>query len=56
LNRRPYAFYDFGNYLGVSNLWHASRNFVFNFGNVEIWNARHLPQFLEVKIQLEHPG
>lgn len=40
LNRRPYSCYDFGNYLGVPNLWYATRNFIFEFGNVAIWNAR----------------
>jgi hypothetical protein len=40
LNRRPYACYDFGNYLGVPNLWHANRNLIFDFGNVAIWNVR----------------
>lgn len=38
--RRYYCCYDFGNYLNVPNIWHETRNRIFNFGDVAVWNER----------------
>jgi hypothetical protein len=40
VNRRSYCCYDFGNYLNVPDAWHNTRNRIFDFGNVEVWNVR----------------
>ncbi|XP_062531764.1 uncharacterized protein LOC134201270 [Bombyx mori] len=37
---RPYSVYAFGNYRGVPDTWHSTRNTVFNDGRADRWNVK----------------